>query len=74
MSTNDLKDEGNEMFKQKKFIRAVELYTEAIKEAPEDHTLYANRSASFHNLNKYEEALKDGEKCVELQSDWPKGY
>ena len=68
------KEAGNEQFKQKNFEKAIEFYTEAINENPSDHTIYGNRSASYHNLKKFTEALADGEKCVELKSDWGKGY
>ena len=62
MSSN--KDLGNEMFKAKNFEKAIEFYTLAIEENPSEHTIYGNRSASYHNLKNYEKALEDGEKCV----------
>jgi tetratricopeptide (TPR) repeat protein len=61
MSSKDL---GNEQFKAKNYEKAIEFYTKAIEENPSDHTVYGNRSASFHNSKKYEEALEDAEKCV----------
>jgi stress-induced-phosphoprotein 1 len=72
MSTS--KELGNEQFKQKNFDKAIEFYTKAIEENPSDHTVYGNRSASYHNLKKFELALADGEKCVQMKSDWSKGY
>jgi tetratricopeptide (TPR) repeat protein len=52
MSTS--KELGNEQFKAKNFEKAIEFYTKAIEENPSDHTVYGNRSASFHNCKKYE--------------------
>jgi stress-induced-phosphoprotein 1 len=72
MSTS--KEQGNDQFKAKNFEKAIEFYTKAIEENPGDHTIYGNRSASYHNLKKYELALADGEKCVHLKADWSKGY
>jgi stress-induced-phosphoprotein 1 len=68
------KELGNEHFKNKNFDKAIEAYTEAINENPSDHTIYGNRSASFHNLKKYQEALADGEKCIQIKPDWGKGF
>jgi stress-induced-phosphoprotein 1 len=68
------KDQGNQQFKEKNFEKAVEFYTQAIEENPEDHTIYGNRSASFYNLKKFDKALEDAEKCVQIKPDWPKGF
>lgn len=68
------KEQGNQEFKAKNFEKAIEFYTQAINENPTDHTIYGNRSASYHNLKKYNEALADGEKCIEIKPDWGKGF
>ena len=68
------KDLGNQQFKLKNFEKAVEFYTQAIEENPSDHTVYGNRSASYHNMHQFDKALADGEKCIELKPDWAKGY
>jgi len=68
------KEAGNEQFKLKNFSKAIELYSEAIDETPTDHTLFGNRSASYHNLKKYSEALVDSEKCIQIKPDWGKGW
>jgi stress-induced-phosphoprotein 1 len=51
MST--FKDQGNEAFKQKDFNKAIELYTQALAEVPNEHTILGNRSAAYHNLGKH---------------------
>ena len=68
------KDLGNEQFKQKNYEKAIELYTQAITENPTDHTIYGNRSASYHNLKNFSMALLDGQKCIDLKADWSKGH
>jgi tetratricopeptide (TPR) repeat protein len=55
------KELGNEQFKAKNFEQAIKFYTDAIAENPTDHTIYGNRSASYHNLKQYIQALQDGE-------------
>jgi Flp pilus assembly protein TadD len=47
------KEQGTQEFKAKNFEKAIEFYTQAISENPTDHTIYGNRSASYHNLKKY---------------------
>jgi stress-induced-phosphoprotein 1 len=47
------KELGTEQFKAKNFEKAIEHYTEAIAENPSDHTIYGNRSASYHNLKRF---------------------
>lgn len=37
-------------------------------------SLYSNRSAAFLELGKYEEALADAKKAVELSPKWAKAY
>ncbi|KAJ2363947.1 Hsp90 cochaperone, partial [Coemansia sp. RSA 2611] len=53
---------------------AVKLFTQAIELDPKNHVLYSNRSASLSSLKKFDEALKDAEKTIEIKQDWPKGY
>ncbi len=54
------KELGNEQFKQKSCEKALKFCTQAISENPADHTIYGNRSASYHNLKNYQQALVDG--------------
>jgi len=68
------KEEGNELFKQKKYSLAVERYTEAIKRDPSNHVLYTNRSMAYLKLKAYSEALKDCDKCIELNPKFIKAY
>ena len=72
MST--FKDQGNGAFKNKDFQGAIDFYGQAVEEAPTDHTILGNRSDDFYQLKKYDEALGDADKCIELQPDWSKGY
>ena len=72
MSTE--KELGTKAFTTKDFTKAIEHFTNAIQENPHDHTLLSNRSASYFNLNDFNKALEDGEKCIAIKSDWGKGY
>ena len=68
------RDEGNELFKNQDFPSAVAKYTEAIKRNPTDHKSYSNRSACYTKLAAFNEALKDAEKCIEIDPTFVKGY
>jgi len=65
---------GNEQFKAKNYEKAIEFYTKAIEETPNDHSIYGNRSASHYNLKSFDAASTDADKCIELKDDWAKGY
>ena len=50
-----VKERANEAYREKKYEEAVSLYTEALNDK-DDHDIYktyANRSASYANLEKY---------------------
>lgn len=69
---DELKQKGNEAMKATDFDTAVQCYSEAIELSPENHVLYSNRSAAYMKLDKFEEALQDAEKTVEMKEDWGK--
>ncbi|CAI7895093.1 unnamed protein product, partial [Closterium sp. NIES-53] len=69
-----LKERGNAEFKARNFLKAAALYTQAIKEAPDNHALYSNRSAAFLQLSKLTKALADAEAAIRLNPAWEKGY
>lgn len=63
--------EGNVVFLQKDWIKAIEKYNECLRFAPQ-HSLnislaYGNRSACFHHLRMYENCLKDIELAKKYQ-------
>jgi tetratricopeptide (TPR) repeat protein len=45
-----------------------------VRAAPSDETLYSNRSATLAKLERYNEALADGKRCVSINPEWGKGY
>merc|ERR1711963_1358046 len=68
------KEMGNALFKSGDFSSAVKKYTEAIKRNPKDPKLYSNRAACFTKLMSFDLALKDCEKCIELEPTFVKAY
>lgn len=68
------RDAGNELFKKNDFAGAVQQYTEAIKRNENDPRAYSNRAACYTKLMALPEALKDCEKCIELDPTFVKAY
>ncbi|ODV64106.1 Hsp90 cochaperone STI1 [Ascoidea rubescens DSM 1968] len=74
-SADELKALGNKAFSAKKFDEAIDYFTQAIAaSSTPNHVLFSNRSACFTSLHKYDKALEDAEKCVEINKTWAKGY
>ncbi|VDO00103.1 unnamed protein product [Rodentolepis nana] len=73
-SATDLKNKGNQFLQEGKFEDAINCYTSAIEQDPNNHVLYSNRSAAYAKLGKFEEALKDADECIKLNDSWAKGY
>lgn len=58
-TSQDFHRKGEEAYKAKDYVRAVEYYTEALKIQPERHeTIYA-RGVNYYKLKRYDEALAD---------------
>ena len=71
---NALKDKGNAALQSNEPLKAIEFYSEAIAIDGNNHVLYSNRSAAYCKAEMYDEALKDAEKCIDIKSDWARGY
>jgi len=78
MDWEKLKNEGNAMLKDGDSEGAVVKYTKALElckdDVPNTQILHSNRSAAYLKSGDMESALKDAEQCIEVGSEWPKGY
>mmetsp|Transcript_3252 Transcript_3252/g.5469 ORF Transcript_3252/g.5469 Transcript_3252/m.5469 type:complete len:557 (-) Transcript_3252:445-2115(-) len=70
----EARQEGNELFKEGKFAAAIERYEEAMKRDPKNHVPYSNRAACYQKLMEWQLALKDADKCVEMEPTFVKGW
>jgi len=68
------REEGNILFKQNDWPGAVAKYSEAIKRNEKDYKSYSNRAACYLKLMAVHEALKDAEKCIEIEPTFVRGY
>lgn len=71
----EFKEQGNAAFKSGDWNAAIEAYTKAIKcgnEHKQLATFYKNRAAAHLKLEKYEQAVRDCDKSLELEPNEPK--
>uniref|UniRef100_A0A5S6QSF2 TPR_REGION domain-containing protein n=1 Tax=Trichuris muris TaxID=70415 RepID=A0A5S6QSF2_TRIMR len=67
-----MKERGNEYFKNKNYVEAAKLYTEALKTCPATFSqqravFYGNRAACFANMNKPSMAIEDCNMALTLE-------
>ncbi|XP_078738550.1 uncharacterized protein LOC144952033 [Lampetra fluviatilis] len=68
------KEMGNLLFRDGKFNKAIECYTNGISVSPYNHVLYGNRAICFIRVRNHSKALSDARKAVVLKPDWPKAH
>ncbi|KAF9076625.1 chaperone [Rhodocollybia butyracea] len=71
---NALKDQGNKAFAAKDWDKAIDLFSQAIAIDGSNHVLYSNRSAAYAGKKEWSAALKDADKCIEVNPTWSKGF
>lgn len=71
------KEKGNDAFRAKSFVEAIDWYSKAIDVDPrivDAAALYSNRAASYVGLREVEKAIRDSDACIALRPEWVKGY
>ena len=69
---DQLREKGNNAFKNSKLKEALDLYSRAIDLRPDDHLLFCNRALCHLKLGKPRNALEDCQKCLHLKPDYSK--
>lgn len=74
-----LKQEGNTLFKNADYEKAIEKYTEAIDICPKVNKndrsiLYGNRAAAHKHIANPQIAIDDCTQAIELNSNYVKAY
>lgn len=77
----EYKTEGGAAWAKGDFSEALECFSKAIEATPDDGSqkdflkiLFSNRSAAYLKVNLPETALKDANKCIQLDANWTKGH
>lgn len=70
----DAKAEGNELYKQKLYRKALEKYQEAHRLYPTQHTYLGNIAATHLALENYKDALYASQEACKLDNTYVKGY
>ena len=60
-----LKEEGNNYFKEKKYKKAIEKYSEAIEETRGMMYLYTNRAMAYIQVGEYNKAIEDCDRVIQ---------
>lgn len=68
----EAKARGEDAFKRKNYLMAVDAYTQAIDLDPSNAALLSNRSLSWLRLGQPEQALADAKACRALNPEWAK--
>ena len=67
------KNEGNQLYSQRKFLEAIEKYSEAIELSP-TAVYFCNRAACYSNLKEFQNAIQDCEEAIKLDPKYIKAF
>ncbi|KAK4631388.1 Serine/threonine-protein phosphatase T [Fulvia fulva] len=70
----ELKNKGNEAFKNKDWPTAIECYTKAIEANDQEPSFYTNRAQANIKLEAYGYAVADATKAIEINPNFVKAY
>jgi len=68
------KDKGNEEFNKGNYETAIENYTFATECDPKNAIFFNNRANCYHKMGRFDKALRDATKAVELNSGYEKAW
>lgn len=75
---DDDKQQGNQLFAQKRFGEAASFYTKAIDAAKHNdqilRILYCNRAAAYKELSRFKEGIEDCTKALKVDAQFTKAY
>lgn len=68
------KDQGNEFYKKKEYVKALEMYTKAHELHPTNAIYLGNRSAVYIAQENWTQALRDSKEATKVDKTYVKGY
>ncbi|GKT37301.1 hypothetical protein ADUPG1_010116 [Aduncisulcus paluster] len=70
----NLKDRGNELFKQQDYPAAIKAYSDSLFIFPNSHIVYSNRALAYTRLGQHQNAIEDCDKAISLEPTYVKSY
>uniref|UniRef100_A0A3Q3K185 E3 ubiquitin-protein ligase CHIP n=1 Tax=Monopterus albus TaxID=43700 RepID=A0A3Q3K185_MONAL len=74
LSAQELKEQGNRLFLNRKYLEAAACYSKAITHSPSVPAYYTNRALCYVKLHQYDKALADCRRALELDSQSVKAH
>ncbi|XP_078125920.1 E3 ubiquitin-protein ligase CHIP-like isoform X2 [Sander vitreus] len=74
VSAQELKEQGNRLFLNRKYMEAAACYSKAISHSPSVPAYYTNRALCYVKLQQYDKALADCRHALELDSQSVKAH
>ncbi|XP_042067938.1 small glutamine-rich tetratricopeptide repeat-containing protein-like isoform X1 [Salvia splendens] len=74
MLAETFKTQGNKAMQSKLYTEAIELYTFAIALCEGNAVYYCNRAAAYTQIQRYDEAVRDCLKSIEINPNYSKAY
>ncbi|GMI90869.1 tetratricopeptide repeat 8 [Hibiscus trionum] len=68
------KSQGNRAMQSKLYSDAIELYSIAVSLCDDNAVYYCNRAAAYTQIHKYNEAIRDCLKSIEIDPNYSKAY
>ncbi|XVF36901.1 hypothetical protein REPUB_Repub19eG0098800 [Reevesia pubescens] len=68
------KCQGNRSMRSKLYSDAIELYSVAVSLCDDNAVYYCNRAAAYTQIHKYNEAIRDCLKSIEIDPNYSKAY
>jgi stress-induced-phosphoprotein 1 len=68
------KEEGNELYRAKKFVEALAAYDEAVTIDPTNMTFLSNKAAVYFTQKKYDECIEECIKAIEIGKEYKASF
>ena len=69
-----MKELGNQAYKNKDYSQAINYYTKAIQLNPQDPNFYSNRALCYFNMEKFIDCVADCDRATKLNPTFVKAY
>jgi tetratricopeptide (TPR) repeat protein len=73
-TVENLLDSGFEKYSNSEYEQAIQIFSQAIKEAPDNPEIYFLRGLSYHGNKEVEKSVKDLERAIELNPSYFEAY